>query len=92
MLIKMRAKLRRPDLQLLINELCKIFIEYEIIPWIEHIPGKENIIPDALSRNTDISSNLRFKCTNRILATSSIQLAADLCKTIVINRKHPSFD
>ena len=92
MLIKMRAKLRRPDLQLLINELCKIFIEYEIISWIEHIPGKDNIIPDALSRNKDVPSDLRFKCTNRISTTSSIQLAADLCKNIVINRKHLSFD
>ena len=92
MLIKMRAKLKRPDLQVIINEICKIFIEFEIVPWIEHIPGKDNIIPDALSRNKDIPHDLLIKCTNRISATSSIQLAADLCKNIIINKKYLSFD
>ena len=51
MLISMRCTLTRPDLQTLINEICKICIENEIVPWFEHIPGKDNVIPDALSRN-----------------------------------------
>ena len=41
----------RPDLQTLINEICKICIKYAIVPWFEHIPGKDNVMPDALSRN-----------------------------------------
>ena len=92
MLINMRAKLSRPDLQVIINELCKIFIEYEIIPWIDHIPGKDNIIPDALSRNKRIPNALALKCTNKIYTTNSLQLAADLCKNIIIKHKHLSFE
>ena len=88
MLINMRAKLSRPDLQLIINEICKLCIQYEVILWVEHIPGKQNIIPDALSRNKYIPTNLFYKCTNKISATGSIQLAADLCKHIVIDKKH----
>ena len=92
MLIKMRAKLTRPDLQIIINEICKLCIRYEIILWVEHIPGKENIIPDALSRNKSIPTKLLNNCTNRISATNSIQFAADLCRNIVINKKHLCFD
>ena len=92
MLINMRAKLTRPDLQIIINEICKICIQYEIIPWVEHIPGKQNVIPDALSRNKPIPNTLAHKCTNNISATSSVQLAADLCRNIVLNRKHLIYD
>ena len=92
MLISMRAKLNRPDLQILINEICKICIQYEIIPWIDHIPGKKNIIPDALSRNKSIPYKLSNKCTNRISATNSLQLAANLCKNIIINKKYLYYD
>ena len=83
----MRSKLTRPDLQSIINQICKIFIEFAITPWVEHIPGKLNIIPDSLSRNKQIPSNLRHKCTNQIDVHNAIQIASDLCKDIVINNK-----
>ena len=84
----MRSKLTRPDLQCIINEICKIFIEYNIVPWIEHIPGKKNIIPDALSRDKPIATHLIQKCTIKINANNAIQRAANLCKDIVINNKY----
>ena len=88
MLINMRSKLTRPDLQCIINEICKILIKNAIILWIEHIPGKQNIIPDALSRNKPIPTPLSHKCTKQIDTTQSVQLASDLCKNIIINIKH----
>ena len=47
MLINMRAKLSRPDIQLIINEIGKFCAQYENVPWLKHIPSKQNIIPDA---------------------------------------------
>ena len=88
MLINMRSKLTRPDLQLVINEICKILIEFGIILWMEHIPGKENIIPDSLSRYKPIPSHLIHNCYNQIDTTQSLQLASNICKNVIINIKH----
>ena len=63
MLINMRSKLSRPDLQLIINEMRKTCLQHEMIPCVEHIPGIQNIIPDALSRNGPIPNNLVHNCT-----------------------------
>ena len=88
MLINVRSKLARPDLQRIINELCKIFIQFAITPWIEHIPGKDDIIPDRLSRNLPIPSHLMCNCKEIMDVSRSVQFAADLCKNIVIKNKH----
>ena len=58
MLINMQAKLSRPDLQLIINQTCKISVQPDIVSWVEHIPGKQNAMPDVSSRNKTISDNL----------------------------------
>lgn len=50
MLMNMTAKLTRPDLQILINDICKLCVDRRIHLWMEHIPGEENKIADALSR------------------------------------------
>ena len=50
MLINMTAKLTRPDLQILIDEICKLCVTRRIHLWMEHIPGDENKVADALSR------------------------------------------
>ena len=39
MLIKMRSDLKRPDLQSLINEICKSSIDYQFNMWIEYSRG-----------------------------------------------------
>ena len=50
MLINMRAKMHHPDLQAIINDICKLCVDDRILLWMEHIPGKDSIIADALSR------------------------------------------
>jgi hypothetical protein len=49
-LIKMAAPLSRPDLQTLINEICMLCVRRRIHLWLDHIPGVQNTIADALSR------------------------------------------
>ena len=55
---------------------------------MEHIPGKQNKIPDALSRNKPIPNDLQYKCIQKIDTTQSVQLAANLCRDIIIKNKH----
>lgn len=49
-LIKMSAPLSRPDLQILINEICIWCVKRRIHLWLDHVPGVHNTIADALSR------------------------------------------
>ena len=94
MLISMRSKLYRPDLQILINKICKYSIKYQFHLWIEHIPGKNNIIPDALSRNfvNPFKSDNHTIYNKQINTTDSLQYASNLCKDIKINEKHLKFE
>lgn len=49
-ILKMSAPLYRPDLQCLINDLCKVTLVGRIHLWIDLIAGKDNPVADALSR------------------------------------------
>ena len=77
---------------LMINEICKICKQHEILPWVEHIPGKQNAIPDALGRNEPIPDDMNPDCTVLTSATNSVQLAADSCRDMVKNEKHSCYD
>lgn len=93
MLINMRAKLYRPDLQILINNICKLCIDNRILLWMEHIPGSDNIVADALSR---YFAN-PFKTTPniskiRLDAAKWLQLASNLTKDCKIKSKFLKFD
>ena len=89
----MRSKLARPDLQILINEICRSLIENKFHLWIEHIPGKENVIPDALSRYF----HRPFKTAQRVFdkrvnGIEPLQRASDLCRNIQVNKKSLVFE
>lgn len=48
------ACFRRPDLNDLVGELCRLATKYRFYFWIEHIKGEDNVLADALSRRKDI--------------------------------------
>ena len=50
MLISMASRLYRPDLQIIINEICDLLMEFRILLWMEYFTGEMNIYADALSR------------------------------------------
>ena len=50
MLIKWRAKLKRPDMQNLVRFIAELCIFNSITPWWEHIKGDMNNTADRLSR------------------------------------------
>ena len=56
-----------------------------MISWVEHTPGKQTVLLDALSRNEHFSNDLVQNCSNMTSMKESMQLAADLCRKIVIN-------
>ena len=92
MLIKMRAKLYRPDLQILINDICKSAIKIQYNFWIDHIPGKEKVIADNLSRfynNPFHGSSIIFKY--KLNTIHHLQNASDLSKNFKIDIKNCIF-
>ena len=86
MLISMRSKLYRPDLQILINKICLLLLDTRINFRIDHIPGKQNILTDNLSRytlNPLGSKSLIFH--TRINSLQVLQSASDLTQYFKID-------
>ena len=88
MLIHMRSKLYRPDLQILINDICMLLLKLRWFPRIEHIPGKQNITADALSRYFENPIEKCFKNPKELPCNDLLQHTADLCKNIVPKDKY----
>ncbi len=89
MLIRMRARLGRPDLQELIRQICEAAVEYRFHFWIDHVPGVDNVIADALSRNFhNPFASMPFLPGKAIpTATAVLQQASDDCKPYNIGHK-----
>ena len=86
MLIKMRSRLSRPDLQILINKICEILLKRRIELWIDHIPGEDNVCADALSRFFDNPlKSAPFSVTNEINALNSLKKASELAAKTSVN-------
>ena len=81
MLISMTARLCRPDLQCLILGICKLCITQRCHLWIQHIPGTENVIADALSRfkPNPFRSHARFR-GQQVNALSFLRHASELAR------------
>ena len=77
MLSKMRASLNRPDLQILISEICKSSIPYQIHFWMHHTPGKDNKTADAISREISLSQVDSSKLVTKLQCNFVLQLASD---------------
>ena len=93
MLIKMRSRLARPDLQIIINKICEILLEQHIEIWIDHIPGEENKCADALSRYfPNPLASAPFAVSKHCNAIDSLQLASDLAAQTDVKEKYLTFE
>ncbi len=91
MIRKFRAPLHRPDLQLILIELAKLLIGFEINVWMEHVEGETNKTADALSRffpqplkDCVFTDLVPIKSRKVQVATQRI---ADKCKKFIIERR-----
>ena len=88
----MRSKLYRPDLQILINDICMLLLSLRWLPRFEHIAGKENITADALSRYFMDPLEEAFQDSERFECKKHIQRTSDLCSDIVPKDKYLKFE
>ena len=73
------------DLQMLINKMCKVCKQFEIISWVKHVAGKQNVKSDALSRYKRVPDKVINDCANMMPATkfvNSVQMFADSCRDV----------
>ncbi|MCP5017232.1 MAG: hypothetical protein GY938_18470 [Ketobacter sp.] len=90
MITRCRAPLKRPDLQGILNKLAALLIKNETHLWITHIPGKENIIADKLSRYAE---NPLAGCKYSLTSNGAkkvqheLQAIADYCYEMELDRE-----
>ena len=87
MLINMSSRLYRPDLQVLINDICRLCIKYRFHIWIQHVEGKKNIIADALSRFLPVQFPRNFNL-KKISASPFLKRASALASSWEVQRKY----
>ena len=93
MLIKMRSRLARPDLQIIINKICEILLEQHIEIWLDHIPGEENKCADASSCYFPKPlASAPFAVSKQCNAIDSLQLASDLAAQTDVKEKYLTFE
>ena len=94
MLTKMTAKIQRPDIQVLINGICELFMDKRNLYWFEFIPGKENIYADGLSRYFENPLGARVEeFPNKLNVLSELKRASALAAqyNFTIKKKHLCF-
>ena len=87
MLMSMSSRLYRPDLQVLINDICRLCIKYRFHIWIQHVEGKKNIIADALSRFLPVHFPRKFK-SQKISALPFLKRASALASNWEVQRRY----
>ena len=92
MLINMRSKLYRPDLQIMINDICMLLLSLRWLPRFEHIKGKLNITADALSRYFENPLEKEFQDSKRFDCKKHIQRTSDLCSHTAPKDKYLKFE
>lgn len=94
MLSKMTAKIQRPDLQVLINGICEIFMDNRNLYWFDFVKGKDNIYADSLSRYFPNPLGSRaHEFPNKLNVLTELKRASALAAShhFNIKRKHLSF-
>ena len=89
---KMSAKIYRPDVQAMINQICDLCIVLRLHLWMDHIPGKDNIVADALSRFfTDPFGTCTIDC-KQYDTTAHLERAVKAAEPFNIKTKYLEFE
>lgn len=83
MIMNLRSKLSRPDLQILINHICKLQIKFKFNLWMEWLSTKQNYTADNLSRfvkNPFKHCNIKPAAYPIKMASYALQLASNMSK------------
>ncbi len=93
MLIYMRSKLYRPDLQKLINGICHLLLDYRLLMYSKHISTKKNIYADGLSRYfKDPFKDKKYLFKEHFECKSYLQKASNITKEFDLDKRCLSFE